>query len=428
MKYLLVPAILFTVLFMACGQSEQEKADTGSDNNYGKGDRTPVRVESGDIETWITLISAQDVNVHLSAIEQLEDGQLMTMGVFRPNNPPKESAYLAKLDSDGEELWNKKISKSSAFWAVDGAAADDGGYLILGQVSPWKGDEETIRNVVVIKTDSVGQLLWEKKITEENDEEISAALVRTSDGNYVISGQVTSVDKGSLSTFLAKISPQGDIIWKKIYSDLGARMGIGLVPDDEGGCTATSLVTSTEPYANTDGLVFKVDANGEVLWSSKLGGDDEDEIYGLAPTSDGGFLIAGKTRSIGAGDFDMWIAKLNAKAEMEWQNAFGTERDEAALSAAQTKDGNYILVGTSRWYADGQLHMIGTKVDQQGNWMWEKVYKPGNLEQSRMVLPTDDGGAILAGSSRQERSAFLRMMVIKIDQNGDYKSPEPQQP
>jgi hypothetical protein len=200
------------------------------------------------------------------------------------------------------------------------------------------------------------------------------------------------------------------------------------VADNEGGCTATSLITSTEPHANTDALIFKVNSNGEVLWSSKVGGDDEDEVYGLAPTSDGGYIIAGKTRSIGAGDFDMWIAKLNAKAVMEWQNAFGTERDEAGLSAVQTKDGNYILVGTSRWYADGQLHMIGTKVDQQGNWMWEQVYRPGNLEQSRLALATDDGGALLAGSSRPEHSSFLRMMIVKIDQNGEFKASEQAQP
>ena len=65
-------------------------------------------------------------------------------------------------------------------------------------------------------------------------------------------------------------------------------------------------------------LCFVVSVDAESLvWSKTYGGVDDDEAYSLVATSDGGYAIAGETKSFGAGINDFWLVKTDAYGNME---------------------------------------------------------------------------------------------------------------
>ncbi|RDC63908.1 T9SS type A sorting domain-containing protein [Adhaeribacter pallidiroseus] len=91
------------------------------------------------------------------------------------------------------------------------------------------------------------------------------------------------------------------------------------------------------------------------VWDKTYGGSEEDEISSIEQTRDGGFILGGTSRSgkggdrtsISRGDVDYWVVKLNADGTKAWDNAFGGKERDELKTVQQTPDGGYILGGTS---------------------------------------------------------------------------------
>jgi hypothetical protein len=120
------------------------------------------------------------------------------------------------------------------------------------------------------------------------------------------------------------------------------------------------------------------------IWSRTYGGTDIDWAKSMVMTSDGGFAIAGRTESFGAGSADFWLVKTDEFGYMEWNRTYGGEGFEFAHSLIATSDGGYVLLG--------QTLLI--KTDAYGNMEWNKTYDGSVLS----VVQTSDGGYAVAGS------------------------------
>ena len=103
-----------------------------------------------------------------------------------------------------------------------------------------------------------------------------------------------------------------------------------------------------------DYWLVKLDKSGKVQWQRTFGGTDVDEILALQQTKDGGYILTGNSVSYPSGDkaenkgvFDYWVIKLNSFGSMEWQKAIGGDSYEFCNSVQQTKDGGYLIGGSS---------------------------------------------------------------------------------
>ena len=75
------------------------------------------------------------------------------------------------------------------------------------------------------------------------------------------------------------------------------------------------------------------------------GGDQDDFAHAVALAGDGGFVIAGETRSYGSGSQDGWLVKLDSDGEEQWSRTFGGTESDIIYSVQATPDGGYILAG-----------------------------------------------------------------------------------
>jgi hypothetical protein len=67
-----------------------------------------------------------------------------------------------------------------------------------------------------------------------------------------------------------------------------------------------------------DVYVVKIDSSGNVLWTKTIGGSSDDEAWSIIQSSDGGFAIAGYTQSFGAGGSDMYVVKMGPSGDICW--------------------------------------------------------------------------------------------------------------
>src|SRR5882672_934045 len=60
-----------------------------------------------------------------------------------------------------------------------------------------------------------------------------------------------------------------------------------------------------------------------LTWERTFGSLQGDTAQAVAVTRDGGYIVAGTTQSKGAGKSDAWLLKLDALGQLEWERTFG---------------------------------------------------------------------------------------------------------
>lgn len=165
-------------------------------------------------------------------------------------------------------------------------------------------------------------------------------------------------------------------------------------------------------------------------WSATLGGDEDDFAHAVALASDGGFVIAGETRSYGSGSQDGWLVKLNADGDEQWSRTFGGTESDIIYSVQATSDGGYILAGETH-SAEGasadSSHFWLIKTNSLGLEQWQSSYgsstgsgstSTDNSDVAHAVRQTDDGGFILVGSSTGTEGTSVRL--VRADSQGTH--------
>ncbi len=152
-----------------------------------------------------------------------------------------------------------------------------------------------------------------------------------------------------------------------------------------------------------DFWVLKLDKDGNIGWQKTYGGGNWDIAFSSTETSDGGYIVSGTTSSFGDGNDDIWILKLDAKGDIVWQKTFGGKLSDYAGTAEQTKDGGYVVAGTSASFGSSKDLWI-LKLDKDGNIEWDKTYGDEGEESDAFrhipVVQTSGGGYVVAGSSK----------------------------
>ena len=212
-----------------------------------------------------------------------------------------------------------------------------------------------------------------------------------------------------------------------------------------------------------DYWLWKMNEKGDLDWQKSFGGTGNDFLHCVRLTSDGGYILGGTSNSTDViddekqpgtkiekcrGGDDFWIIKLNAAGVEEWQRTIGGMGQEKLKSIAQTKDGGYILGGSSAspdpakadptevlLYGEKKSENFGNmdywvvKLDKNGKIVWQKTIGGIYEDELRSIEATNDGGYIVGGYSNSPQSCNKTednkgtgdYWVLKLDQNGEIK-------
>jgi hypothetical protein len=154
----------------------------------------------------------------------------------------------------------------------------------------------------------------------------------------------------------------------------------------------------------------------DVIWNKTYGGSGYDVAYSVQQTSDEGYIMAGHTTSLGAGMTDIYVIKINANGDKEWERTFGEDERDWGYSVQQTSDGGYIVAGTTYKYKGVYVAAILIKIDSNGNKEWENVFNSGDT-YARSVQQTSDGGYIMGG----EKGPYLHLIKTYFSGNEQWR-------
>lgn len=260
-----------------------------------------------------------------------------------------------------------------------------------------------------------------------------------------------------------------DIQWEKSYGGIHSDYLFDAQPTaDYGFILAGSSVSdktgnkSEDNHGDLDYWVWKMSEKGELDWQKSFGGNGFDLLQSIKVTKDGGFILAGTSGSGSGfqkgedckGITDFWVIKLDAAGNEQWQRTIGGNDQDELLCAFQTKDGGYILGGssassppafsniksegksTATTKADlfnkteksrGNMDYWIVKLSKEGNIEWQKTYGGQYADLLRSMEQTSDNGYILAGYSNSpisgEKSDKTKgdgdYWIVKINDSGE---------
>jgi len=273
------------------------------------------------------------------------------------------------------------------------------------------------------------------------------------ENNYYIVGS-TSSDDGDISFshglgdgWLIKTDSIGNILWEKTYGGSGGEHFKRIIKTDDnsiyllGQSNSSDGDISYDPYpGSSDFWIVKIDTSGSIIWDKIVGGNNDDVLFTCTLTDDGGILAIGWTASNDGdvstyyGGFDSWIVKLSSEGEFEWDFTIGTDWFEYGQAVIQTSDGGYLIGSScalgdggnitcephSNGYADGVLF----KLDADRNIEWQQCYGGSEHDGIIGLLEIEDGYifSAYAGSNDGDISGWhgeSDFWIVKISFSGD---------
>lgn len=248
---------------------------------------------------------------------------------------------------------------------------------------------------------------------------------------------------------IGKTAYSQDILWEKSLGGKQADYLMDAQPTADYGFILAGSSLSKKTGSKTDDNVgdldywiWKMDEKGELVWQKNFGGEGSDFLQSIFLTNDGGFILGGNSSSNkgfsknddSKGLDDFWIIKLNAKGDEEWQKTIGGSGQEKMQIIKQTKDGGYIIGGSSDSYKSedksedcfGSLDYWIVKLDNKGKIEWQKTIGGKYLDELRSLDITFDGGYILGGYSnspisyckKEDNKGFGDYWIVKLDNKG----------
>jgi hypothetical protein len=296
---------------------------------------------------------------YAKSIRQTSDGGYIIGGGTRSFNVGLIDYYIIKLDSSGEVQWEKKYGGSQTDICETIIQTRDGGYMAAGQ--SWQNILEG--NIYLIKLDPNGNKEWDKTIGG-GLEDGAYDVMQTSERGYIVAGYTRSVTDGSYKVYIVKTDPDGNVEWSRDFGGGSDDQAFSLEQHRDGYVAAGYTKSYGE---SSDVYVVRVDLDGNPVWEKIFGGRDTEEVaQSIRKTSDGGYILAGKTNQYTYGAYDMYLLKLDSNGNEQWNQVFGGENDDYGYCAIQNSKGGFTVAGQTKSTGfGGDVYIIKTK-DQLG--------------------------------------------------------------
>jgi len=320
----------------------------------------------------------------------------------------------AAIADPGDTLWTRTYGggRYDYGWCVQ--QTTDGGYIVAGVTESFGAGNF---DFYLVKTDANGDSLWTRTYGGSGCDQ-GYSVQQTTDGGYVIAGETRSFGPERYNFYLVKTDANGDTLWTRTYGGRGSEYGYSVQQTTDGGYVIAGK-TSSFGAGDYDFYLVKTDAKGDTLWTRTYGGHSSDYGYSVQQTTDGGYILAGETMSFGAGGDDVWLVKTDANGDTLWTRTYGSTDNDYGKSVQQTTDGGYIVAGYTYFFGAPYWDFYLIKTDANGDTLWTRTYGGTEPDHAYSVQQTTDGGYILAGATQSFGAGWFDVYLVKTDANGE---------
>jgi len=332
--------------------------------------------------------------------------------------------WIVKTDSLGNKQWDKDFGGANGDQLNSLQQTSDGGYILGGMsASIISGDKTSACwgnwDYWILKLDPLGNILWDKDFGGTSSDQL-ISLKQTTDGGYILAGNSASDSSGDKSQhcrgaqdyWVVKTDSLGNKQWDRTFGGMDADKLFDVRQTSDGGYilggSSSSYISgdkTEDVFGIDDYWVVKIDSLGNKEWDKDFGGTDSDILYSLLQTSDGGYILGGRSGSDVSGNktqplwggYDFWIVKINSLGIKIWDKSYGgTQNEDEFGNVSLTDDGGYLIAGTS--YSPVSGNKTESNMGQEQSWFlkldslfdiqWDKTVFTACHDEIGMAIQT----------------------------------------
>jgi len=363
---------------------------------------------------WERTYGGSDYDYGYSVAQTSDDGYIVA-GITTSFGAGATDVYLVKTDAVGDTIWTRTNGGSDGDDGYSVAQTSDGGYIVAGRTSSFGAG---FYDVYLVKTDGLGDTLWTRTYGG-SDYDVGSSVAQTSDGGYIVAGLTQSFGAGGTDVYLVKTDAVGDTIWTRTYGGSDGDWGASVAQTSDGGYIVAGY-TYSFGAGLSDVYLVKTDSVGDTMWTRTYGGSKLDWGYSVAQTSDGGYIVAGlydydwEAETGG----DVYLVKTDSLGDTIWTRTYGGSGYDYGYSVAQTSDGGYIVAGRTLSFGAGSSDVYLVKTDAVGDTIWTRTYGGSSGDYGFSVAQTSEGGYIVAGQTLSFGAGLSDFYLIKTDSLG----------
>ncbi len=273
-----------------------------------------VKTDSYGNMKWNKTYGGSGFDSANSLIETSEGGYVLA-GTTSSFGAGETDFWLVKTDSQGNMQWNQTYGGADFETSTSLVSTSDGGYALAGGRTGLEGGVTGFypfdNTVILVKTDAYGNMVWKQSYGENLGFKDAYALVTTSDGGFVLGGYVPDSD-GYSDFWLIKTDSNGNMEWDKRYGMGGDEKAYSLVQTSDGGYALAGLASGAlDNEAYLDSWMVKTDAYGNEIWRQTYAETGDQYIYSIVETADAAFALVGWRTYTYAGPPYLWILKTD---------------------------------------------------------------------------------------------------------------------
>jgi len=306
-------------------------------------------------------------------------------------------------------IWNHTYGGDSYDEADAVKQTYDGGFVAAGYTQSFGLGR--FGNAYLIRTDANGDTLWTRMFGSEGMD-VFADMIVTPDSGCIAVG-LTDTPTNFENIYVVKVDKDGNTVFEKNYGGSEKDVALSIAPSEDGGYVLTGGTKSVSA-GEEDLFLFKIDSNGDSLWFKTYGTAGNDPGYGISPSSDGGFIVTGLYNWS-----DAWLLKVNADGDTMWTKTFGGANYEEANLGISAPDSGIIFCGSTSSYGSGELDAYLVRTDASGNMLWQKTYGGAGYDEGRKIVSNPNGGYIILANTDSQINGEFNYFIISVDENGD---------
>jgi len=337
-----------------------------------------------------------------------------------------EGGFAAAGQDNGDFIVLKLADNGSLSWARTFGGLDpdlawsiiqtpDNGFAVAGMTS---SPPAVFEDFLVLKLDSDGNLSWARIFGGTSDEYLPS-IAPTLDGGLVVAGTTYSFGGGNTDCLILKLKPDGSLSWARTFGGTDEDWAMSIIQTTDSGFAvagqAGNIITGEYDF-----LIFRMDNAGNLIWARTFGGAISDRASSIIQTTDSGFVIAGETTSFGAGNSDFLVLKLDPDGSLSWARTFGGVGDDGARSIIHTSDGGFAVAGYTRSFGAGSTDFLILKLDPDGNLSWARTFGGVDGDPVCSITQTADSGLGIAGYTYNFGAGGTDFILLKLGPDGNY--------
>ncbi len=161
--------------------------------------------------------------------------------------------------------------------------------------------------------------------------------------------------------------------------------------------------------------------SAQTLINVKLGGAQNDVANGAVQTALGDYVMAGYTYSKSVGKADLWVTRIDRNGNKVWEKTLGGPGHDIAGDISLTREGDFMLAGFTTEIPSNVNKAWIVRLDPKGNVKWEQKVGTGKGDKFNGIAQTIDGGFVATGMTRsfsKDNKSKDDILVVKFDANG----------